>query len=77
MTREKVPHFLHRLLTGNDSALLILSVLILSLARVGSEVVGLDSGNGQGVAVSSVVDDVRGRLQRLAVLVPGDLGLGR
>ncbi len=38
---------------------------------------GLDAGDGQGVAVASVVDDVSGRLQRLAVLVPRDLGFRR
>ena len=37
----------------------------------------LDSGNRQGVSVASVVNDVTGGLERLAVLVPRDLGLWR
>ena len=36
----------------------------------------LNSGNRQGVSVSTVVDDVSGRLQHLPVFVPRDLGLG-
>lgn len=65
------------MLTGNNGALLVLSILVLGLAGVGPEVRGFDSGNGEGVAVASVVDDVGGRLQGLAVLVPRDLSLGR
>ena len=64
-------------LTCHNGALLILSVLILSLARVCAEMSGFDAGDGQGVPVAAVVDDVAGGLQEVAVLVPRDLGLGR
>jgi len=59
------------------TTVLFLSSLILSFARVCAEVSGFDAGDGQGVSVAAVVDDVAGGLQEVAVLVPRDLGLGR